>query len=93
MWTSTCRGATITSFITCGQQVGVRNGYFDQSAGWAYDVVDRDDSQPDLMFDFKRVHCRVSTAVVFDEASNVAILLAVNAHVGEDEGLLAVVLF
>jgi hypothetical protein len=45
------------------------------------------------MFDFKRVHCRVSTAVVFDEASNVTILLAVNAHVGEGEGLLAVVLF
>jgi hypothetical protein len=44
------------------------------------------------MFHFKRVHSCVWTAVVFDEAGDVAVLLSVDAHVGEDEGLFLAVL-
>ena len=44
------------------------------------------------MFYFKQVHSCVRTAVVFDEAGDVAVLLSVDAHVGEDEGFLAVLL-
>jgi hypothetical protein len=44
------------------------------------------------MFHFKWVHSCVWTAVVFDEAGDVAVLLSVDAHVGEDEGLFLAVL-
>ena len=92
MWARTIGSAAIASFIACTQKVRVRYSNLDKSTRGANDVVNRKNGQSDLMFHFKRIHSCVRTAVVFDEAGDVAVLLSVDAHVEEDEGLLAVLL-